>query len=62
MGQAVDARGLPCPHTSRLDMKRRLNLELPADAVPAKGHANPVTVPQGKRGEDPQLALFKATL
>jgi Tn3 transposase DDE domain len=44
--------------TFRLDMKRRLDLELPADTFPAK----PVIVPQGKRREDPQLALFDATL
>jgi hypothetical protein len=43
-------------------MKMRLDLEPPADAFPTKGRAKPATVLQGKRGEDPQLALFNATL
>ena len=46
----------------RLDMKRRLDLDTRAAAYPAEGQATPVTLAQDKRGEDPQLALFNATL
>ena len=46
--------------TFELDMKRRLDLEPPTSAFRAERHAKPVTVPQGNRGEDPQLALFDA--
>jgi hypothetical protein len=42
-------------------MKRRLDLEPPAGAFPAERHAKLLTVAQGKRGEDRQLALFNAT-
>jgi hypothetical protein len=48
--------------TFRLDMKRRLDLELPSDAFTAQGRARRVSVPQGKRRGDPQLALFNAML
>ena len=41
-------------------MKRRLDLEPPASAVLIKRRAKPVTVPQGNRRDDPQLALFDA--
>jgi TnpA family transposase len=46
--------------TFELDMKRRLDLEPLASAVRVERRAKPVTVPQGNRGEDPQLALFDA--
>jgi hypothetical protein len=46
--------------TFELDMKRRLDLEPPASAFLAERHAKPVTVPQGNRRDDPQLALFDA--
>ncbi len=42
-------------------MKRRLDLEPPASAFPAERHAKLLTVAQGERGEDRQLALFNAT-
>ena len=47
--------------TFRLDMKMRLDLDTLAAAA-AEGQAAPVTMAQGKRGEDPQLALFNAAL
>ena len=43
-------------------MKMRLDLDTRAAAYPAEGQATPVTLAQDKRGEDPQLALFNATL
>ena len=48
--------------TFRLDMKTRLDLELPATGVSAEGHAPSVTLPQRKQREDQQLALFNAAL
>jgi Tn3 transposase DDE domain len=48
--------------TFRLDMKTRLDLELLANGFPAAGFTKPVTIPQGKRSADQQLALFNAAL
>ena len=48
--------------TFRLDMKTRLNLELPATGFPVEGYVKPVTMAQRKGGEDQQLALFHAAL
>ena len=46
--------------TFELDMKRRLDLEPLASAIRVERRAKPVTVPQGNRRDDPQLALFDA--
>lgn len=48
--------------TFRLDMQTRLDLELPAEGIPAEGHVQSVTMPQRKQREDQQLALFNAAL
>jgi hypothetical protein len=48
--------------TFRLDMKTRLNLDLPVAGFPAEGDAKPGTMAQRKQGADQQLTLFHAAL